>query len=166
MSMVPPVHMVTGLCLEPFGVACAVGQSSIMTEWLCWLGASRNRAADALVLAYGLQGVPEKDAYMDLKDKNSHFLFEQDMVSLKKSSNKASDLWVLIFHAQKKRYTALHCQHFEEIDLNVMQDQGVFLQSYLFLNSDIEDELIERGVVIPWYPFLTAPLTCLKSTIK
>ena len=31
----------------------------------CWLGASRNRAADALVLAYGLQGVPEKDAYMD-----------------------------------------------------------------------------------------------------
>ena len=31
----------------------------------CWLGASRNRAADALVLAYGLQGVPEKDSYMD-----------------------------------------------------------------------------------------------------
>ena len=32
MSVVPPVHMVTGLYLEPFGVACAVGKSSNMTE--------------------------------------------------------------------------------------------------------------------------------------
>ena len=90
----------------------------------------------------------EKDAFVDLKDKNRHYLFENDMVSLTKASNKASDLWVLIFHAKKKCYTALHCQHFEEMALATMKDQGVFLQSYLFLNPHIQNVLITKRLIL------------------
>jgi len=90
----------------------------------------------------------KKDAYLDLKDKNRRYLFEQDMVSLEKSSSKASDLWVLVFHAKFARYTAIHCQHYEEIDLNNIQTHGVFLQSYLFINPDIQQALFNRGLLL------------------
>ena len=91
----------------------------------------------------------QKDSYSEFFDLNQQWIFEFDIVEFKpRKKFKPTILGVVLFDDQLGEFVAVDISNFVALKQSEWLDYSLKLMSYLFINTDLQKELVERGWVI------------------